>query len=560
MTNTKKTTFVFAASVSIACGMALLSSAVQAGGFIFNRNLPDSVTFPAGYTGAGGQVDVKVCIVPGTQFADEMTRPVQNNIAVWNKLQSTSSNLRTSLPANTNDFESVSLHEIGHCIGLDHPNLGAIPGVGQGQTNYSSSTRGPDNQYNFNAGPDGLIGSGDDIRGDDVSLNYFYPDSNNPFVEKAVVDSSTYSRDVASLPFGDTFAANADRELAATPRYSVPNTEGVMQQGTFGNEVQRTLSHDDVSTVRYAMSGVDAIDSTDDDYTVNLTYGGISSDADCDINISMNSSQTGFAVCVVGATNGGVGDNFVITQGNIFFEPNIDWYFNDQPPCSESIPFEANVWQMISLPCQVGISSPGTVRAVFADDLGEAAHEAGTWAMFTYEYTEQADGTMAPGYRRMTLDDELDSSKGYWVLTRSAGLVVDVQGEYNGQMDTELHVDSAAGSSYGWNLVGMPHRFPVTWADAIAIDPVGNLLSLAESDPADPVVTGGTACTERAEPSTDCKVAHFAFSFNSAIEDYNPALTLSSGSVNKFEATWVFAGDTGYKLRFPMTEVDRTSP
>lgn len=549
-------TLFIATTVVVASAGSFLADA-QAGGFSFGGQLPGTVTHPSGYIGVGGQLDVKVCIVPSTPNAVAMQQSVQNNIAVWNKLQSTSSNLRSvPLPSGTFDFESVALHELGHCIGLSHPNVGG----GSANANHTESNVGPDGVFDFNAGDDGIIGSADDVRDDDINRVYFYPDSNNPFVEKPIVDSSTYTLALGSLPQGDLFAANADRTVSALPRYLAPNTEASMQQGTFNDEIQRTLGHDDVSTLRYGMSGSDSIQGNMNDYTVNLTFGGISDAADCDINIAMDATETGFAVC--GINGFFTGNNIRIGTGNIFYNQNIDWYFNNESPCSESVALTPDVWKMISLPCQVGVSTSATLRDVFGDDLGEGT--LGTeWAVFTFEYTEQAGGLLAGGYRSLTLDDELDSSKGYWVITTAPGKIIDVEGEYNSQMDAPLFIDSASGQNYGWNLVGMPFRFPVIWADTFAIDPIGNVLGLNQSDPivAGGVIPGGsgTACSESALPIEPCKVAQFGFKFNEGTELYD-ILGPTSGSLNKFDAAWVFAGDSGYKLRFPMPVVERVTP
>jgi len=555
MVTIKKHQPAVVATTALVCVLVSPVSSVQAGGFTFDTD-PGSVTHPEGYDGTGGQLDINVCVVPGTPFATEIEQPLRNSIAVWNKLQSTSSNLRViPLPSNTYDFESVALHEMGHCIGIDHPNLGSGSGVSFVDQDYTATTRGANGRFDLNAGADGLIGSGDDIRGDDISENFFYVESNNPFVEQEIVDSSTYSVDIASLPFGDTFVANADRQVGASSRYATPDSEAIMQQGTFNGEIQRTLSHDDVSTLRYAMSGFDSIQGTDDDYTVNLIYRGIREGSDCNINVEMDVTKTGFAACDLSGLFATQRD-IVITQADMYFDPNDDWYFNNNPPCEESLSLEAGAWQMIALPCQVGISTSSTVEDVLADDLG--ASTIGTdWAVYSYDYTEQSDGSLEGAYTSLALSDELDSSKGYWIITNEANVTIDVQGEYNSAIDFQLFVESASDTSGGWNIAPMLHRFPITWADTVVIDPVGNQLNLLEADPAQDA--GGTACAPGGPPLSDCKVGQTAFSFNGKSDDYE-RLTPTSGALDKFAAAWVFAGDSGYRLRFPMPPADLNSP
>ncbi|MFK8078819.1 MAG: hypothetical protein AB8B97_00920 [Granulosicoccus sp.] len=535
--------------------LASFTTSVQAGGYTFDQ-LPDSVTHPEGYDGTGGELTLNVCIVPGTPFASEMERPLRNNIAVWNKLQSTSANLRQiPLPSNTYDFESVSLHEFGHCLGIDHPNIGTGFGLQKRQENFSAATPGANGVFDLNEGPDGLIGSADDIRGDDINRNFFYADSNNPFVEQEVVDSSNYRRELADLPFGDTFPANADREVSATGRFAIPNTEAVMQQGTFNDEIQRTLGHDDVSTLRYARSGFDAIQGTDDDYTVKLTYGGITEGEDCNITVEMDVTKTGFAACDLAgfyADN----TNIVISRAQIYFDPNDDWYFNNTPPCTESMELTPDVWEMISLPCQVGISTSATVGDVLGDDLGQSTIGT-TWAIYSYEYTESDNGLSEGAYRALTLTDELDSSKAYWIIATDSGATIDVTGEYNAQLDTALYIDTASGEFSGWNLVGMPYRYPVTWADAVAVDPFGNRQNLFQADP--PTGDGGTACFPGGSPTPDCKVGQVGFRYDGELGDYE-RLDTTTGAVGKFSAAWVLAGDEGYKLRFPIPSAELLTP
>ena len=553
-------------ATAVVTSSLLMPATAQAGGYVFARSNPDRLgltTHPSGYNGTGGTLNVNVCIVPGVNDT-EMEQSIKNNIAIWNKNQSTTSNLRTTLPTDNGtavDFESVALHELGHCVGLSHPNLATESGVDASDRNYTASIQGPDGAFDLGSGADGIQGSADDVRGDDTNMHFFYGATNNPFSEQAVIDSTTYTLDLASLPLGDNFPANSDRTVSAQARYGSPNTETAMQQGTFGSEIQRTLGHDDVSTIRYATSGLDEIQGNADDYELNLIYGGISNAPSCDINIAFNAAQTGFAVCQAQGTF--VQNSHVtMTSANIFFNPNFNWFFNDNPPCNESLALTPDVWKMISLPCQVGVSTSALVSDVFGDDLGSGLFV--DWGMYEYEYTEQPGGTMAGAYRPMALTDELDSTKGYWIKTLEAGKTIDVQGEYNSQMDTDLFIDSAAGQSYGWNLVGMPFRFPLIWADTSAIDPVGNLLSLQQSDPiiaADGVIAGGsgTACSEGPMPTPACKVAQFAFKNVQGSNGY-VLLGPTSGTLDKWDAAWVFAGDTDYSLRFNMPVAERTSP
>lgn len=342
---------------AVACLAVLLPGSVHAGAFTFagETNGVGLITHATGYSGTGGVLNVEVCIVPGSPNAADMVIPVQNNINTWNKLQPTTGNLAFPLPGGQVDFESVALHEVGHCIGLAHPNAATESGLTGNNQNYTRATAGSNTVFDTGPGMDGIIGSPDDLRGDDVNLHWFRKVNNNPFTIAATVDSTTYSVDIADLPGGDNFAANADRSVAAALGF--PDTEAVMQQGTFTTETQRTLAHDDVASRRLAMSGLDRIQGNSDDYTVNLVYGGISASAGCDINIAFNDTETAFAVCKSSA--------FIFPQhaelasANVFFNTGSNWHFNttpnNQPPTLAAI---GNQTVTEGQPLPVAISAP----------------------------------------------------------------------------------------------------------------------------------------------------------------------------------------------------------
>ncbi|ASJ74559.1 hypothetical protein [Granulosicoccus antarcticus] len=552
--------------------LAAISCQTQAGSYIFGNQLPGGLTYPSGYSGDGGALELKVCITPGTAYANEMVRPVMNNIAIWNKQESTSSNLRNMpLPSNSIDFESVSLHEMGHCVGLGHPNMGLTSSVSGSDTDFTQSNTGADSVYGFSAGVDNVIGSADDVRGDDVNLHYFNRDTNNPFAENRIVDASTYTRDETDLPVGDLFPANADRSVSSLSRYRSPFTEASMQQGTFGAEIQRTLGHDDVSTLRYGRSGLDGVQGSADDYTVELVYGGISAAPDCDISVAMDSSKTGVAVCSVSASL--VAGDARIISAEIYFNTEVDWYFNDSSPCNESVALTATVWKMMSLPCLVGVSTSDTVQDVLFDDLGTVFPDGTTnydtdWVVFEYEYLEDgSSGGLIGKYEKLALTDSLKNGIGYWVITNESGKSIDVQGEYSSQVDTPLFVDVSEPGTQGWNMVGNPFRFPVVWADTLVVDTNGDVLFLNEADPAvaggaasaSSGVIGGTACTDTSPPAANCKVAQYAFVYNDTTGRYD-TLSTAAGVLDAFDAAWVFAGGADYAIRYPMSSLERTTP
>ena len=314
----------------------LMSAQLQAGAYIFSGESygVDIVTHPNTYTGSGGVVTVRVCIDPGSPNAIDMEYSVQNNIDTYNQLTPTLANVKqggsNNIPSGFIDFESVALHEIGHCLGMAHINAASESSLTGNNQNYTKATDGVNNVFDIDAGADGVIGSSDDIRDDDQNLVWFRKADNDPFSIDTVIDSTTYSRNLADLPTGHSFAANADRAISTLLGYT--KTEAVMQQGTFYDEAQRTLGHDDVATLRYAASGIDERESggpgnryARDNYTIVLEYGGIST-SDCDVSMSMTDTP-GLAFCEV--TGAGLsGNNLRIDTAHIEFGEGFKWFFN----------------------------------------------------------------------------------------------------------------------------------------------------------------------------------------------------------------------------------------
>lgn len=311
----------------------------RAGGFIFagESNGEDVITHPIGYYGAGGHIEVSVCIEPKTPNATEMVPSIQNAVLTYNALAPTTGNLKlganNDIPGGFIDLESTVVHEIGHCVGLSHVNAATESGLSGADRNYTRATNGANNVYDIAPGVDGIIGSDDDIRGDDVNLHWFVKATNDPFAMPATVDSTTYSRSLADLPASHLFAANADRTLATALGY--PNTEAVMQQGAFSDEDQRQLTPDDVATLRLGMSGLDMLAGTPDDYTFSLSYQGIRDG--CGVMIAFDDDRSGFATCF---TSGSwVGPSHVrITSAEIAFHTGYNWHYSAPvpqvaPPC-----------------------------------------------------------------------------------------------------------------------------------------------------------------------------------------------------------------------------------
>jgi hypothetical protein len=322
--------------------LSLCPLTANAGLFLFaeSQGNPQLITHPTGYSGGNNQhLEISVCIDTSSESIPELDIPVKNSITVWNELEPTLGNVIQPNPEmdfSAFDVESVILHEIGHCIGLAHPNLGTESGLGdQDHRTFAKALpefpeeNDPVDQYNLNAGADGVIGTRDDLRGGDENLNWFQSGVNDPFGMPAVIDASTYTVDTADLPSsGDHEFVEIAGRFVWQAR-GLPNTVAVMFQGIFNSETRRELNHDDAAMIRLGMSGTDRTQGTAQDYTYELQYGGVNDN--CDITITMQGSSFGF--CQVSATSAGLPANhFRIVSANIGIASTseVNWHFNDQ--------------------------------------------------------------------------------------------------------------------------------------------------------------------------------------------------------------------------------------
>ncbi len=535
-----KTLTLQQASYTLAFSLLSVSGALQAGSFVFaGEGNEGRITHSSNYTGTGGTTTIKVCIRPTSVNTTNLEQSVKNVIATWNEQKPTSSNLLNNISAGSVDVESVINHELGHCLGLAHVNLATESGLADPDRNYTKTTDGADNVYNLGIGADSVRGSTDDNRGDDGNLHWYRTSNNNPFSLASIVDASTYTLDINNLPQGHSSVANADRSVSTL--FATPNTEAVMQQGQLFGEAQRTLGHDDVATIKFAQSGLDTTAGTADDYTINLTYGGISSAADCDINVGFDNTRTGFAVCQVGGAFL-QSPHLSITSADIYLNDGYNWLYNTSTPCSRSFTATANQWKMLSLPCQVGISTSATVQDQLGDDLNIADYDT-TWVLYSYNPTTNA-------YDKLALGDALQEGKGYWFITTSMGITVDIDGQYNTNLDVPIEGAPVTGK---WNMIGSPFRLSIPWSTATVVKPDGGLLDLAASDPN----VGGTNACAQTPVHASCAMADTAFKYDgSNYVTLNPG----GGNLDIFDAAWVFAGQENLALRLPMSSAEITTP
>lgn len=310
------------------CG-ALIVNPTAAGVFLGaeSQSNPNLITHPTGYTGTQSQLTISVCIAPDSESINQMLIPLLNAIDTWNALQPVVDNVKPGPPQfgnNQIDYESVLVHEIGHCIGLAHPNLGSESGLSGNDRLFAKALRGSNKVYDLGVGADGVIGTRDDQRGDDINLGWFRRGVNDPFIYEAVIDSSTYTVDMAELPPGHNFVELGARQVAQLR--GLPPSDAVMQQLTFPGETRRDLTPEDATMMRLGMTGLDRTQGTADDYSYTLVYGGVASGC----NITVRTQGSGVGVCDVTAQFLPGDQHLQIISGTVTMgsTSQFNWFFN----------------------------------------------------------------------------------------------------------------------------------------------------------------------------------------------------------------------------------------
>jgi hypothetical protein len=346
-------------SLTIALGalLGLFIGTASGGTFLNVAANQNRVVHGGGYTGTGGEVAVSVCLDPGAlPLSGDPEQAIRNAVAAFNALVPTNGNVVSrSDGAGGSDFESVLLHEVGHCIGMDHNALGpsetcdttpdpfdsphlyfanAFPGSTGAASTCSPPAPSPPvltGVFSTNPGVDGVRGSRDDIRGGDINRNWFRKNVNNPFeTPPAIVDRGNYSMTVADLPVGHSFVENSTSFAPCSgPNTSalrgVTPTQNTMFPVNCNPNHIRRLAPDDVALLRVARAGLNGTQGDADDYTLKLTYVGQASN--CNIKIQFT-SDAGFAVCQVGLSSIAGSNDWRVTSGTAKFLRSANWYFN----------------------------------------------------------------------------------------------------------------------------------------------------------------------------------------------------------------------------------------
>ena len=361
-----------------------------------NSGDPKIVVHPGGYAGTGGPLEIVVAVDGYSPDAEQMAIAVQNAVNRWNRLEVSTNNFiehdTAELAPDEIDFESVVLHEMGHGLGLAHPNLDSAHGFVGILARFGASLPGQNAAYELAAGTDGRPGTSDDRRGDDININFFRKGSNNPFQLPAVIDSTTYGTSLSFLPTGHLYPAIASPDSSAAYGHM---TMASMMQGTYAGATKRTLTADDVAGVRYAAAGLDEKSGTADDYQLRLRFRGIVFDQELQretIHLLVTEDplfDTDFAATdPSGFTISGT-SHLRLTKARIGFAKTVKWHFNQ----TSAVP-----WQNPRNPMDVdqdGYVAPIDILVIF-NSLNAAGSRPLSGQPSQYFYDVDGDGYIAP--------------------------------------------------------------------------------------------------------------------------------------------------------------------
>jgi Tol biopolymer transport system component len=479
---------------ALTTALVLAGGNAGAGAFINNQVNPALRTHPQNYAGVGGaRSPIRVCVdIQANQPMAILAEPaVLKVIATLNRFRSLGEHNyamhpATDMPAGQLDFESVLLHEMLHSQGLQHPNLAQESALPAPFSDGARSTAGANGSYQVDAGADGIYGSADDGRGDDVNLLWFARGVNDPGLLPARVDETTLAYTLDFLPPEHRHAAVAGRDVLAALGHA--DAEAVAYQGARIDEVQRHLHHDDVATVRLAEAGVDGIQGTADDYHSSYVYIGRQINpqgVDCQVAVRFDNTSA-LATTTTSALE--IAPNHIaIWYARMRINPEANWYFSPGPNTAVSItplapsPGAPNA----PLPVRVSVAkTPGNPMSGYPQGLVEvrdgARGDPGTaYCSVTLAGTPDETGecTLTPlrGGNRVLVADYL----GYGGFDGGSASIAHVtSGDlvFSGVQDTPDPSAAGAEVEFRWTLAaqsGQPAAAAsgtVTVTDAIACD------------------------------------------------------------------------------------------
>ncbi|WP_386065829.1 fibronectin type III domain-containing protein [Tahibacter sp. UC22_41] len=357
-------------STLLAASIPLFCADVRAGAYVSGSDSePDARTHARSFSGYGGEQEaIRVCVDLGgdASLAIAAEPAVRNVIETINTFRSLARNTYATgadadVPAGQYDFESALLHEMLHAHGLAHPNHADESGLSGDAYYGTKSTRGPNGVFNQAAGPDGIHGSADDVRGDDVNLHWYARTVNNPGLLPDLIDLTTMIRALTALPAGHAFAANGSRNVLAALGF--PDAEAAAVQGARPGEAQRHLQHDDIAMLRLARAGMDGVEGTADDYRTKLVYIGRYTNPvgeTCQIPVRFDNT-TAFASTSLSTARLST-NNWVVFGSQMRFNPSVNWYMTPRANTVTTI--------VSDLPDASAGSQPVTVRVNVAKAAG----------------------------------------------------------------------------------------------------------------------------------------------------------------------------------------------
>lgn len=243
-----------------------------------------AINHPPGYTGQSVLV-VDVCVEQLPPQPD-LSQVTASAVATWEAATPMLGNCLPfcSLPEDLSpggiyDAESVVLHELGHALGLGHPNLQFRDPVVNAFVHTSFSAAHTGSPIGVLVGNDEIRGSEDDFM-DNIggttatNVTWFRENDNDPFViDSSVIDINSYSRATnTSLPPGSTWAANAN--FCHGFEFGHPRTHSVMYS-TFTTLMEyEGLTADDVNMLKMQHNGQNRVydGGAGDDYSLTLNF------------------------------------------------------------------------------------------------------------------------------------------------------------------------------------------------------------------------------------------------------------------------------------------------